>query len=313
MDERTVNQGTRADNSSSSWLDLIAHLRTQHRVAEAWFVALEAARVAGTAPESTAGSRASAQFDAVLRYVDDDLEAHIREEESLLFPRLRAAVPPWDQHLIDQVVAGHDQIRRKREELRTAVIGRVGIPSPAGQAAVAQTMLDLFQTLLTHVQNEEDLVLPLASQVRGTDTMATTGEMTPNEFRIEQAAVAPSRAASDLPAEVEHLHHQESWQRGDRSSKTLVDLPGLRVVLTAMQGGARLALHDTAARFTLQVLSGRLAVYVHEQSMELAAGHLLALDRNVPHDVGALVDSAFLLSLVWAGSEGTLQNSGGVH
>lgn len=36
-----------------------------------------------------------------------------------------------------------------------------------------------------------------------------------------------------------------------------------------------------------------------EQTVELPAGHLLALGRALPHDVEAVEDSAFLLSIAW--------------
>jgi hypothetical protein len=35
------------------------------------------------------------------------------------------------------------------------------------------------------------------------------------------------------------------------------------------------------------------------ETIDLPVGHVLALDRNVHHDVEALVDSAFLLTIAW--------------
>jgi quercetin dioxygenase-like cupin family protein len=35
------------------------------------------------------------------------------------------------------------------------------------------------------------------------------------------------------------------------------------------------------------------------QEFDLPAGHLLALDAAVPHDVEALEDSAFVLTVAW--------------
>jgi quercetin dioxygenase-like cupin family protein len=40
-------------------------------------------------------------------------------------------------------------------------------------------------------------------------------------------------------------------------------------------------------------------MHVQDKVFELPAGHLLALDRAVPHDVKALEDSAFLLTIAW--------------
>lgn len=269
------------------WTGLVPQLHTQHETAMARLATLDATLGDGGIRDATAQHRARAAVEAVLAYLDHELATHIREEEEVLFPRLRGAVPPWDQHLIDQVVAGHDEIRRKRDAMFAAAAGGTAQPSPTGLQRMEQAARDLLQTVLTHIENEEDLVLPLASQVAGTGSVAATA----------LPVIALARAA-------ELLHGEGSWRRGDRRSTTLVDLPGLRVVLTAMQGGARLALHETTARFTLQVLSGRLAIAVRDHSAELPPGALLALDRNIPHDVEALVDSAFLLSLVGPRSVG---------
>jgi hypothetical protein len=38
---------------------------------------------------------------------------------------------------------------------------------------------------------------------------------------------------------------------------------------------------------------------VGDRVAELTSGHLLALDRSIKHDVEALEDSAFLLTIAW--------------
>jgi hypothetical protein len=41
---------------------------------------------------------------------------------------------------------------------------------------------------------------------------------------------------------------------------------------------------------------------VDGRDIDLPAGHVLALDRAVPHDVQAVEDSAFLLTIAWPSS-----------
>ena len=41
-----------------------------------------------------------------------------------------------------------------------------------------------------------------------------------------------------------------------------------------------------------------------EETVDLPAGRLLALDRNIKHDVEAAVDSAFLLTIAWQEGSG---------
>lgn len=123
--------------------------------------------------------------------------------------------------------------------------------------------------------------------------------------------VAAPALAFDLPAEIERLHQEAGWIGGERAGKTLVKEPDFRVVLTAMKSGTRLPQHEAAARVSIHVVSGRLVVHIHDHTTELSAGHLLVLDRNIPHDVVALVDCAFLLTLAWPErSEDALPKSG---
>ena len=131
------------------------------------------------------------------------------------------------------------------------------------------------------------------------------GETTGTPERPSRKLAAPMMLF-DLPAEIERLHQESGWIGGKCDGKTLVKEPDLHIVLTAMKSGTRLPQHKADARVSIQVLSGKLAVHVQtaepaggDQTTELTAGHLLVLERNIPHDVDALVDSAFLLTLAW--------------
>ncbi|GEM_PF-301505 len=305
--------------------DPIASLIGQHRVAEARVAALETALGPRLPGDAVGAADAPALLQAMLACLDGELEAHIGVEEELLYPRLRQAAAPWDGELIDQMIAGHDQIRRKREELRAAVTAadrdaayRFDLPT-AAQAAAA-----VCQTVRTHFQSEEELVFRLAPELLGQDTLAAVaremaaaitrkeadmpesqrpdtmlrGRTTGTSERPARQVAAPV-LAFDLPAEIARLHQESGWLAGERDGKTLVKEPDFRIVLTAMKSGTRLPQHEAAARVSIQVLSGQLAVSVHGETTEMTPGHLLVLDRGIPHDVVAQVDSAFLLTLAW--------------
>ena len=47
------------------------------------------------------------------------------------------------------------------------------------------------------------------------------------------------------------------------------------------------------------MLSGRIRLQLLGNTIELGASHLLALDRDIQHDVEAIEESVFLLTLVW--------------
>ena len=104
----------------------------------------------------------------------------------------------------------------------------------------------------------------------------------------------------DLASELDQLHRDESWlQITGRSSKTLVKYPDLRIVLIAMKANTRMHEHMAAGKISVQLLNGHIRLHLPEKVVDLPAGHLLALDQCVPHDVEATEDSAFLLTLSW--------------
>jgi quercetin dioxygenase-like cupin family protein len=102
----------------------------------------------------------------------------------------------------------------------------------------------------------------------------------------------------DLNAEIEQLRSENAWQ-GGRNSKTLVKHPDFRVVLTVLKANARLHEHKAAGRISVQAIAGHIRMHVQDKVIDLPAGHMLALERALPHDVEALEDSAFLLTIAW--------------
>jgi quercetin dioxygenase-like cupin family protein len=104
----------------------------------------------------------------------------------------------------------------------------------------------------------------------------------------------------NLASELDQLRRDESWlPPTGRSSKTLVKYPDLRIVLIAMKANTRMHEHTAAGRISVHALNGHIRLHLPEQVVDLPAGHLLALDQCVPHDVEAAEDSAFLLTLSW--------------
>ncbi len=104
----------------------------------------------------------------------------------------------------------------------------------------------------------------------------------------------------DLARELDQLHLDESWQHAaGRSSKTLVKYPDLRILLIAMKANTRMHEHTAAGRISVQSLHGHIRLHLPARVVDLPAGHLLALDHCVPHDVEAVEDSAFLLTIAW--------------
>ena len=101
----------------------------------------------------------------------------------------------------------------------------------------------------------------------------------------------------DLLAEQELLRREESYRGRDRNAKTLVKELGLSVVLTVMRSGARLQEHKTAGPLSIQTLAGHIRLHVHQETIDLPTGYVVMLEGNMSHDVEALEESAFLLTI----------------
>ena len=108
-----------------------------------------------------------------------------------------------------------------------------------------------------------------------------------------------SVAHIDLAEEIELLRGEETYQRVGRNGKTLVKRPDFRVVLIAIRRGARIDEHMASGTLTVEAVRGRIRMRVPGGEVDLAPGHLVALERDESHDVEALEDSAFLLTIAW--------------
>jgi quercetin dioxygenase-like cupin family protein len=104
----------------------------------------------------------------------------------------------------------------------------------------------------------------------------------------------------DLTREVDQLHHEPSWASG-QNAKTLVKYDDFRVVLTVLKAGMRIPGHQTEGRISAHTVGGHIQVRAEGRTFDLPRGRLLALDRGVPHDVEALEESAFVLTIAWPG------------
>jgi quercetin dioxygenase-like cupin family protein len=115
----------------------------------------------------------------------------------------------------------------------------------------------------------------------------------------ELAALTAPLLTVNLGEEIERLRREEHWLKDGRISETLVKYSDFRIVLILMQAGTLMQEHKADARISIHCLSGRLMVHLPEKLVELSAGNLLVLEKCLPHDVNAIEESAFLLSIAW--------------
>jgi quercetin dioxygenase-like cupin family protein len=104
----------------------------------------------------------------------------------------------------------------------------------------------------------------------------------------------------DLTRELEQLD-REAQGTSDQNAKTLVKYDDFRIVLIALRANARMPGHHAEGRISVQTLRGHIRIRALQRTFDLPAGSLLALDRDLAHDVEALEDSALLLTIAWPG------------
>lgn len=102
----------------------------------------------------------------------------------------------------------------------------------------------------------------------------------------------------DLQAEIDELRREPAYESG-RNAKTMAKYEDFRIVLTAIKGGARIHQHHSAGRISVQTVAGHIRMRALDRQFDLPLGRLLVLDRGVQHDVEAVQDSAFLLTVAW--------------
>ncbi|TAM81453.1 MAG: hypothetical protein EPN47_11880 [Acidobacteria bacterium] len=97
------------------------------------------------------------------------------------------------------------------------------------------------------------------------------------------------------------MQKEDAYTATLRNAKTLVKYPDLRIVLIAIKAETHIEGHKAPGTISIQALTGRLRLCLPDQEVEIAAGSLITLERALPHDVKALQDSSFLLTISGSG------------
>lgn len=131
----------------------------------------------------------------------------------------------------------------------------------------------------------------------------TIPQMTFHDGRVREPGVlAATSLKFDLEEEIRQLQAEPRWQAG-HTAKTIAKYPDFRVVLIVMKAGAQLVRHRTAGRISIQACRGSMRVLFsgafESETVDMTAGDLFMLDREVAHHVEALTDCAFLLTIAW--------------
>jgi quercetin dioxygenase-like cupin family protein len=127
----------------------------------------------------------------------------------------------------------------------------------------------------------------------------------------DQGIAAPF-ISCEVPLEIARLRAERGYAVEGHAGRTLAKYPDLRVVLETMKPGARLSLHETAERMTLQVLVGRLRVHDRNgERHDVGEGSFAAVDLAQVHELESVDECAFLLTLAWPPARSPGMESGG--
>ncbi len=88
-----------------------------------------------------------------------------------------------------------------------------------------------------------------------------------------------------------------TFLRTGRAARTLVKTNDMNIALIVMRKDDHIQEHDARGAVSIFVKRGKIQVGIPENSLTLNAGEILVLDRGIAHDVKAIEDSAFILTI----------------
>ena len=114
----------------------------------------------------------------------------------------------------------------------------------------------------------------------------------------DDGTMIEDRTQFDLTQEIADAEQKKPWQSG-LYAKTLLKKHDLRIVLINMENAAQMKEHHADGTISIQVLKGQIRVSVNGKPHILRVGSLFTLGASIRHNVDALSDSSFLLTISW--------------
>lgn len=102
----------------------------------------------------------------------------------------------------------------------------------------------------------------------------------------------------DIPAEIAGMRASEQWKTSRRGAKTLAKNADVRIVLVGLSKGLAIHEHRAEGPITVSVAEGRIHFKVGGEERILARGALLTLGSGITHQLEALEDSAFVVTVI---------------
>jgi quercetin dioxygenase-like cupin family protein len=119
---------------------------------------------------------------------------------------------------------------------------------------------------------------------------------------LQDGTMVDKMAQFDLLKEIADSEQKKPWQSG-HNAKTLFKKHDFRIVLITMEAAARMKEHHADGTISIQVLKGHVRVTIQGKPHDLRVGNLFTLAGSIRHDVEAVAESAFLLTISWPSAE----------
>lgn len=114
----------------------------------------------------------------------------------------------------------------------------------------------------------------------------------------DDGTVLKDLAQFDLMQEMMDSQQKKPWPMG-HSARTLFKKSDLRMVLISMERGSVLKEHHADGTISVQVLKGSIRFTAQGEAHSLKVNGVLTLGASIKHEVEALEESAFLLTIAW--------------
>ncbi len=101
----------------------------------------------------------------------------------------------------------------------------------------------------------------------------------------------------NLEDEINKMNIERQGNSADRHTKTLAKTDSYRLLLVQLHAGAHIKEHQVEGRIFIQTLHGEITIQNKDQTISLPQGGLATFGPNEKHDVSALQDSTFLVTI----------------
>lgn len=101
----------------------------------------------------------------------------------------------------------------------------------------------------------------------------------------------------NLPMLIDQVKKEASWINTDRGSVVIFKSETMRIVLMGLKENAELKPHKANGRISVQLLEGKINFGQEQENYVLEKGQMIVLEENRTHNVKAVSDSFFLITL----------------